>query len=279
MDKVWSTVTPRYLTDRYARLLFVDYSSAFNTIIPKKLFDKLQALSLTPSICFWLLDFLLHRPQAVSVDGNTSKTLVLSKCAPQGFVLSALLYCLFTNDCVSSHDSVKVVKFADDTTVEGIVSEGDESAYRLEVERLVSWCADNNLELNTAKTKEIVVDFRRNSAPKDPLIINGEAIETVDSFQVLGTIISDSLSWDNNRDTILKRTHQRLYFLRQLKKIGLSRHILLQFYRCVIESVLTFSVFVWYGSASQQEKDRLECHTHGQQNRRQRSPFLGFYIS
>ena len=49
----------------YARILFVDFSSAFNTIIPVKLFDKLVSLNVHPAICHWTLNFLLHRPQSV----------------------------------------------------------------------------------------------------------------------------------------------------------------------------------------------------------------------
>ena len=80
----------------------------------------------------------------------------------------------------------------------------------------------------------------------------------MENFKFLGTIISNSLKWDDNADAIAKRAHQRLYFLRQLKKFGLCKDILLQFYRCVIESVLTFSICTWYGSATQQAKTKLE---------------------
>ncbi|XP_072372170.1 uncharacterized protein [Scyliorhinus torazame] len=47
----------------YIRLLFIDYSSAFNTIIPAKLISKLQNLGLGSPLCNWILDFLTHRPQ------------------------------------------------------------------------------------------------------------------------------------------------------------------------------------------------------------------------
>ena len=244
--------------NRYARLLFVDYSSAFNTVVPQRLFDKLVSLDLSPSICHWLLDFLLLRPQAVRVNDITSQTLILNTGTPQGCVLSPLLYSLFTNDCVSHHESVQLIKFADDTTVEGIISAGDESAYRQEVDNLVSWGADNSLELNTSKTKEMIVDFRKNPSPKDPLVINGQAIEAVECFKFLGTIISEDFSWNSNADSIIGRAQQRLFFLRQLKKFGLSKTVLLQFYRCVVESILSFSICVWFGSTTQLQKDRLE---------------------
>ncbi|KAL3042228.1 hypothetical protein OYC64_020217 [Pagothenia borchgrevinki] len=50
---------------------------------------------------------------------------------------------------------------ADDTTVIGQITDGDETAYREEVENLTSWCQDNNLHLNVSKTKELIVDYRK----------------------------------------------------------------------------------------------------------------------
>ena len=49
----------------YVRLLFIDYSSAFNTIVPIKLASKLIDLGLNSSLCNWILDFLTGRPQVV----------------------------------------------------------------------------------------------------------------------------------------------------------------------------------------------------------------------
>lgn len=41
------------------------------------------------------------------------------------------------NDCTSNDPAVKLLKFADDTTVIGLIQDGDESAYRREVGALV----------------------------------------------------------------------------------------------------------------------------------------------
>ncbi len=38
----------------YVRLLFIDYSSAFNTIVPTKLAVKLTDLGLNTSLCDWI---------------------------------------------------------------------------------------------------------------------------------------------------------------------------------------------------------------------------------
>ncbi|KAI2648566.1 RNA-directed DNA polymerase from mobile element jockey [Labeo rohita] len=143
-------------------------SSAFNTIIPDILQNKLSQLSVPTSICQWITSFLTDRQQLMRVGKLTSGTRTISTGAPQGCILSPLLFSLYTNDCTSKDPSVKLLKFADDTTVICLIQDGDKSAYRQEVEQLSLWCSHNNLEL---KTVEMTVDFRRNTPALPPLTI------------------------------------------------------------------------------------------------------------
>ncbi|KAK9536483.1 hypothetical protein VZT92_006258 [Zoarces viviparus] len=150
----------------YARILFVDFNSAFNTIIPSLLHDKLSQLQVPDSTCKWITDFLSDRKHRVKLGKHVSSSRTTSTGSPQGCVISLLLFSLYTNSCTSSHQSVKLLKFADDTPLIGLISGGDESAYRWETDHLVTcWCRSNNLELNALKTVEMVVDFRKNAAP------------------------------------------------------------------------------------------------------------------
>ncbi len=103
-----------------------------------------------------------RQAELVRLGKFSSSTRTTSTGAPQGCVLSPLLFSLYTNDCTSKDPSVKLLKFADDTTLIGLIQDGDESAYRQEVKELAVWCSLNNLELNTLKTVEMIVDFRRN---------------------------------------------------------------------------------------------------------------------
>ncbi len=137
------------------------FSSAFNTIMPDLLSDKLTQLSVLTSICQCITSFLTDRQQLVRLGKLTSRTLTISTGAPQGCVLSSLLFSLYTNDCTSKDSSVKLLKFVNNTTVIGLIKNGNESASRQEVEQLAVWCSLNNLVLNTLKTVEMIVDFRR----------------------------------------------------------------------------------------------------------------------
>ena len=106
----------------YARLLFVDYSSAFNTILPCRLLSNMSDLGVQHNICLWIRDFLTDQPQSVRMGPHLSSTLTLGIGAPQGCVLGPFLYSLYTHDLISSHNTNNIVRFADDMTVVGLMS-------------------------------------------------------------------------------------------------------------------------------------------------------------
>ena len=63
-------------------------------------------------------------------------------------VLGSLLHSLFTHDCVAKHDSNTIIKFVDDTTVVGLITNNNKTIYREEVRDLEVWSKDNNFSLN-----------------------------------------------------------------------------------------------------------------------------------
>ena len=242
----------------YARVLFIDYSSAFNTIIPAKLHFKLiNNLHFPAALCDWILDFLLNRHQVVRISNMLSSSIPLSTGAPQGCVLSPCLYSLFTSDCVATDSNTHIVKFADDTTICGFISGNNETHYRTQIGNTVNWCAENNLVLNVAKTKELIVDFRKVKNTKEVLTIDGKVVDQVTSFKFLGTHIANNLKWQENISDICKKARQRLYFLRTLNSFNINNKILVSFYRATVESVLTRSFLVWYKAASQKDLKKL----------------------
>ena len=55
----------------------------------------------------------------------------------------------------------------------------------------------------------------------------------------------------------MKKAQQRLYFLRRLRSFGVSRAVIINFYRAVIESILSFSIIAWYGNSTEKERAQL----------------------
>ncbi|XP_076735994.1 uncharacterized protein LOC143412342 [Maylandia zebra] len=87
----------------YARILFVDFSSAFNTILPDHLRGKLSQMNVPDPICRWITDFLTDRKQHVRLGKNVSDSRTISTGSPQGCVLSPLLFSLYTNHQLPVH--------------------------------------------------------------------------------------------------------------------------------------------------------------------------------
>ena len=160
----------------------------------------------------------------------TSATLTLNTGAPQGCVLSSILYSLFTHDCMLRHDSNTIIKFADDTTVVGLITDNDETACREEVRDLAVWYQNNNLSLNVTKTKEMIVDYRKRSTEHVPILFDGAVVEQIESFKFLGVHINNKLDWSKHTKTVVKRARQSLIPLRKRKRFGMGPEILKRFY-------------------------------------------------
>ena len=101
----------------YARCLFIDYSSAFNTMQPHILINRLAAYNVPARLQLIVLDFLTNRHQYVRTASEISSAIPINTGAPQGCVLSAFLFIVYTNALSLCSRFCKIIKYADDTVV------------------------------------------------------------------------------------------------------------------------------------------------------------------
>ena len=80
----------------YTRVLFIDFSGAFNAIQPHLIVNKLLAMSVNPTLSQWLFSFLTDRTQRVRVGKAIFSTQTTNTGALQGCVLSPALFTLYT---------------------------------------------------------------------------------------------------------------------------------------------------------------------------------------
>jgi hypothetical protein len=249
----------------YARILFADFSSAFNTMQRHVLVKKLQQLEVPTVIVQWILDFLSDRRQRVRVVGGQeygvtlSPELTTNTGAPQGCVLSPYLYITYTNSCRCEGDQCSCSKFADDSAILGLMSDAEsERAYQATVDKFSVWCSEHHLQLNVIKTKELVIDpRRRNACPVQPVTIGQEQVEMVESIRYLGLILDSSLSFKDQVTSVQKKCQQRLHVLRRLRSFHLDPQLLHNLYRSIIEPLLTYCSTIYHPSLSVTERNKL----------------------
>ena len=118
-------------------------------------------------------------------------------------------------------------------------------------------CELNHLQLNTAKTKELVVDLRRTMTPVTPVSIVGHNMDIFDHYKYLGVFIDNKLDWTKNNEVLYKKGQSRLYFLRRLRSFNTCRTMLRMFYESVVASAILFAVVCWGSRLRVADANRL----------------------
>ncbi len=146
---------------------------------------KLHHLHVASIFIHWMYNFLRNRPHAVRMVSITSTIIIVNTGDPPGCVLSPFLYTMYTNDCLSPSLITRYFKHSDDAAILALLNGEDSvTAYHQSVGYFTQWCTDNHLLLNGTKTKEYIFDTRHKcSTSHCPIFINGQSVETVDSFR------------------------------------------------------------------------------------------------
>ena len=210
------------------------------------------------NLTLWINCFLTGRKQFVRFKDTLSSTITINTGAPQGCILSPVLFTLYTSDFQICSENCFIVKYADDTVVVGLVNRSSEFSdtknYMGEIDNFSDWCGQNYLNLNVKKTKELIVDFGRIVSKKAPVVINDEDVEKVHQYKYLGTIIDDKLHGILNVNRVYRKASQHLFFLRKLKNVNINVTILNLFYKSVVQSVINFCIICWFGGLTKKDK-------------------------
>ena len=202
---------------------------------------------------------MTNRTQYVKLKNISSKHITTNTGAPQGSVLSPFLFTLYTNDCQIDNNNVKLIKFADDSTIQGLIqADNDETHYQNCITSFTEWCENHKLLLNVKKTKELIIDFRKKKLPLQPLQIKNEAVEQVSDYKYLGVSIDNKLDWRVHTSLLHSKVNKRMFFLRKLKLFKVDNSLLYLFYRSTIESMITFCLTSFGGNTRQQEREKID---------------------
>ena len=258
LERLYSHLEKSYCGN-YARIMYFDFSSAFNTIQPVVLGRKLLHMDVGNNFIRWIINYLTNRSQYVYIRQSDccSLTLKSNTGAPQGTVLAPFLFTSYTADIRADNSKFSLVKFADDTALVGLLTKNDVTAYLKQIETFVKYCKDNYLELNVKKTQELIIDYRRNMPTHVPVQINGNEVQRTTKYKYLGLVIDDCLNWNFHFEHLCKKLNSRLFCLRKMSKFKVDARVIKLFYNAVITSVWSYCLCAWGGNAMSKDIEKI----------------------
>ena len=136
--------------------IFLDVSKAFDCVPHRKLLRKLEFYGIRDVALTWFESYLYNRPQYVEVKGEKSEQYSSTIGVPQGGVLSAILFIIFTNDIIEATDKLEFSIYADDTCLIIAVDRPNyDKTITNELQKVIDWFCCNSLLLNVEKTEYI----------------------------------------------------------------------------------------------------------------------------
>ena len=90
------------------------------------------------------------------------------------------------------------------------------------------------------------------------IAVDGQNLEVVEEFNLLGVIITSDVKWEANTDYISLQAYNRLWMIRRLKNLGLNTRSLVKIFTTQIRSVLDYGSVTWHAMLTRNESKSIE---------------------
>ena len=228
--------------------IFLDFSRAFDTVRIDILLDKFEFLGFRGPIYSWIKSFLCERKQFVNIGEKISDIQLTKMGVPQGSTLGPLFFIIYINDMKNSLSNMKVIHFADDSTLYASFEK------KLDISELINtnllslrnWLSANKLFLNINKTNYII--FNNRSRPPDlNLKIGDRIIKRTDIHKFLGIKIDENLIFRAHVENLSSQVARNVGMIRKMSQ-HVPKSVLRQLHHAFVFSKFTYALPV-YGSA------------------------------
>ncbi|KAF2366265.1 Reverse transcriptase domain [Trinorchestia longiramus] len=218
--------------------LFVDFSSAFDTVWPMGVLYKLSRCSVRRTMLRWLQAYLKERPFKVFMEGTYSSESIARSRVPQGAVLSPLLFNIMMYDTpveegICSCEYANYLAFY--TQHPNIRIATDTLKQQLTAHH--NWSKQWGLKINFNKTKCMLFTNKRINPL--PITVGRQKLEFTKQFKHLGVMLdSPQLRWHHQVDYLKQSCAPLLNLLQSIshRHWGADRELLIYLYKTLIRS-------------------------------------------
>lgn len=253
------------------KILFLDYSSAFNTVLQNQLLNKIQDKN--PHLAQWIYSYMTGWCQYVKATNNSFssvKNLVVG--IPQGGPLSAKLFTYITDDINNNTLQIQnsegnLAKYSDDTRIikffTKLNGKNQQKLYQNIVNNISSISDFKNLKLNELKSEEIVI-YNKNSKNEEisavkliPIYINNKSCPRSTNVKYLGLTYSDNLEWSKHITNICVKVN---FMIKCLSKIifYMSETQKVTIYKTLIIPNILYAAEAWGTASLNKDRKRIK---------------------
>ncbi len=123
-------------------------------------------------------------------------------------------------------------KYADDLRTHNNYIDQKDDNIQLAVEGVEKWAIENDMQINTNKTKHMVINQQKQHVSIQPTR-NNQTLEQVTNYKYLGAIINEELDSDEQWNSTSKKTNCHIYLIKTLKSMGFKEEILVNIYQSI----------------------------------------------
>ena len=138
------------------------------------------------------------------------------------------------------------------------VIQGSSLQSQSQLESINEWTKSKKMKLNVKKTKNMLFNFSKNYQFSTKLTLMNEDIEMVQETKLLGTIITDQITWDRNTEELTRKAFKRMQLLNAAASFTSKRKDLKDIYLTFIRSIVEQSAVVWHSGLSIRNKKDIE---------------------
>ena len=241
--------------------LFLDIKGAYDSVQLELLVKKLNQIGIPKLITNLIYKLYNNRELYLYTSEEVLGPQTARVGLPQGTILSALNYVLFTHDLEKIlPNNVKIIQYADDVCI--YVSDNSTKNCLQALDRslikISQWMTANGLEISYSKTS--VTTFTRSRMEFPPFVIlNNTRIAHNTSTKFLGVYIDTKLSWKDHVGEVIRKSEKAINILRMISSLrwGADPIVSLTFYRATIRSIIDYGSLA-YGSACNTLLNKLD---------------------
>ena len=263
---------------------FVDWRQAYSRqshILGVKAFAE---NGVRPSLLPLLTSYFQNREIRIKWHGKMSKPRKMPGSGAMGSTLGNWEFDAQTNhnaDCVPAKNRFKFVddlsllevvnllniglssmnirnQVPNDLPVHGQFVENRNLLSQKYLDEINKWTENQQMEISGKKTKAMIINFTNNYQFHTRLKLKETNIEVVEKMKILGTIITNQISWNENCSLLIKKVNARMQLLRKVWSFGSTLQEMVHLWKIFCRSILEQTCVVWDSGLTKENIQDLE---------------------